>query len=196
MPCLVKTVRILEVGMRHAQLTGLLVHERYKGIFGTRDVDGDILRAIVTRIDKHDAQELTKGRRVVDRIPCGLGIFTQVNVVNRTRRIKPVSRIEGHHGGHDLGNRGHRQFVVGVVFVEHVSDLIGHDSTLRLAQIRRPESFGTSFKRQHDKGHDKAPGHAQNNACDTGHALLPCLSGKHFFADAQTLDGIGDSRSD
>ena len=88
MPVLVQTMRVHEVGVGHAQLLGLLVHELDKGFLRACDVNCNVLRCVVCRVDEHHAEKLAQRWGVTLHKARGLGIGAQVRCMNLAGSVK------------------------------------------------------------------------------------------------------------
>ncbi len=135
MTILLEPVGIGEMGVVHAELARLGVHEHNELIHGTRDVLGNVARGIVARVDEHDAQKIAERRSVIRGESRRLRVGPEIDVVDRADGVEIHPAVESDDRRHDLGDRCHAHLTLYVLAPQDASRGVDDDGRLRLLDL-------------------------------------------------------------
>ena len=130
----VEAVGVLEVGVVHAQLLGLVVHLRDEGLLGATYALGNLVGSVVCRVDEHDAHKVVERGGTARGVARYHGVLRELGGAQGADGVKRRAALERDHGRHDLRDRGHVYLSVWVLLVEHPARLVDDDGGLCLGE--------------------------------------------------------------
>ena len=143
----IEAVRVLEVGVREAELRGLVVHHLNKGRLGAADRNGHLGGGVVGGEHEHDTHEVPERRRHALVIPGNDGILRQRDIMKLVGGIEGGAALERNDGRHDLRDGSHIDLGVGILAKEHVSLRVHDHGGLGLRKLGLAEVLGHSGTR-------------------------------------------------
>lgn len=130
-----EAVRVDEVGVLHADLGGVAVHQRGEGLFAAGHMLGQCDRGIVAGLDRHALFHVFQTRGLVDRetavAAVGAGAALAPGALAHHDLVVALDLAvldfgSDHVGRHHLGDAGRRQLLVDIFTGQHLPGGVIH----------------------------------------------------------------------